>query len=92
MNLLYLPTVIGLIIKYGPYVAQADAVLKQFGPLVQQLAGALAPVIEKNFGTLKAETPGDIVIGVQSVLAGLGHVTLSGDEQDVLTHRLSQMS
>ena len=61
MNLLYLPTIIGLIIKYGPYVAQADAVLKQFGPLVQQLAGALVPVVEKNFGVLKAEAPADIV-------------------------------
>jgi hypothetical protein len=91
VNLLYLPTIIGLIIKYGPYVAQADAVLKQFGPVVQQLAGALVPVVEKNFGVLKAEAPADIVSGVQTVLAGLGHPTLSKDEQDVLTNRLSQM-
>jgi hypothetical protein len=30
MNLLYLPTIIGLIMKYGPYLSTADAVLKQF--------------------------------------------------------------
>jgi len=37
------------------YVAQADAVLKQFRFRWAQLAGALVPVVAKNFGGFKGK-------------------------------------
>jgi len=95
MNLLYLPTIIGLIMKYGPYLSTADAVLKQFSPLAQQVIGAVAPIIQKELESLHvpaATDPVGIVTGVQSILQSLGHPPLSQGEQDVLTSRLSQMS
>jgi hypothetical protein len=95
MNLLYLPTIIGLIMKYGPYLSTADAVLKQFSPLAQQVIGAVAPVIQKELANLNvpaAADPAGIVTGVQTILQSLGHPPLSPGEEDVLTNRLSQMS
>jgi hypothetical protein len=95
MNLLYLPTIIGLIMKYGPYLSTAEAVLKQFSPLAQQVIGAVAPIIQKELETLNvpaATDPASVVSGVQAVLQSLGHPALSPGEEDVLTNRLSQMS
>jgi hypothetical protein len=95
MNLLYLPTIIGLIMKYGPYLSTAESVLKQFSPLAQQVIGAVAPVIQNELENLKVPAvsdPAGIVAGVQTILQSLGHPPLSPGEEDVLTNRLSQMS
>lgn len=91
-NLLYLPTIIGIIMKYGPYLSTAEAVLKQLGPLAQEVAEALSPIVKKAAGDLDLNTPGDIISGVQTVLESIGHAPMSQDEQDVLSNRLSAMA
>jgi hypothetical protein len=83
--MLYLPTIIGFILKYGSYISTAETVLKQVGPLAQDVATALVPVVEKNFGDLKAETPADIVSGVKTILAGIGHPPLDAESESALT-------
>ena len=92
MNLLYLPTLIALAMKYGPEVIAGEKLLAQYTPLAINLLKAIAPVIRQHFGDLTRAAPPDIVDGVQQVLEHINHPTLTKDEQDVLTNRLSQMS
>jgi len=92
MNLLYLPTLIALAMKYGPEVIAGEKVLQDYTPLAVNLLKAIAPVIQQHFGGLKLTDPVNIVEGVQQVLEDIHHPALTRDEQDVLTNRLSAMS
>jgi hypothetical protein len=92
MNLLYLPTLIALAIKYGPEVSAAIAALRQYTPLAIDVVKAIAPVIQKQIGELTITSTDDIVASVHHVLLDMGHPGLSDDEADVLANRLSQMS
>jgi hypothetical protein len=92
MNLLYLPTLIALAMKYGPELAAGEKVLQDYTPLAVNLLKAVAPVIQQHVGGLKLTDPAQLVEGVQQVLEDINHPALTQDEQDVLTNRLSQMS
>ena len=45
MNLLYLPTLIGLALKYGPEALALFNVAKQYMPLAEALFNAIAPLL-----------------------------------------------
>jgi len=92
MNLLYLPTLIALAMKYGPEIVAGEKVLQDYTPLAVKLLKAITPVVQQQLGGLKLSDPANIVAGVQQVLADIRHPALTRDEQDVLTNRLSQMS
>ena len=92
MNLLYLPTLIALAMKYGPELAAGEKLLHDYTPLAVNLLKAIAPVIQQHFGGRKLTDPTHLVEGVQQVLEDINHPALTQDEQDVLTTRLSQMS
>jgi hypothetical protein len=92
MNLLYLPTLIALAMKYGPELAVGEKMLQDYTPLAVNLLKAIAPVIRQHVDGLKLSDPAHLVEGVQQVLEDINHPPLTQDEQDVLTIRLSQMS
>jgi hypothetical protein len=92
MNLLYLPTLIALAIKYGPEISAAIGVLKQYTPMMLDMVKAISPLVQNALGDAKPSTPDDIVSGVRQVLVEIGHPGLSADEAAVLANRLSQMS
>jgi len=92
MNLLYLPTLIALAMKYGPEIVAGEKVLQDYTPLAVNLLKAITPVIQQQLGGLKLSDPANVVAGVQQVLEDIHHPALTRDEQDVLTNRLSQMS
>jgi len=92
MNLLYLPTLIALAMKYGPEIVAGEKVLQDYTPLAVKLLKAITPVVQQQLGGLKLSDPANVVAGVQQVLEDIQHPALTRDEQDVLTNRLSQMS
>jgi hypothetical protein len=92
VNLLYLPTLIALAIKYGPEISAAVSVIKQYTPVMLDVVKAISPVVQNALGDTKPSTPEDIVSGVRKILVEMGHPGLSADEADVLANRLSQMS
>jgi hypothetical protein len=92
MNLLYLPTLIALAMKYGPELAAGEKMLQDYTPLAVNLLKAIAPVIQQQVGGLKLTDPAQLVAGVQQVLEDINHPTLTQDEQNALANRLSQMS
>jgi hypothetical protein len=92
VNLLYLPTLIALAIKYGPEISAAVSVIKQYTPMMLDMVKAISPVVQSVLGDAKPSTPDDIVSGVRQVLVAIGHPGLSADEADALANHLSQMS
>ena len=92
MNLLYLPTLIALAMKYGPELAAGEKMLQDYTPLAVNLLKAIAPVIRQHVDGLKLSDPAQLVEGVQQVLEDINHPTLTQDEQNALANRLSQMS
>ena len=94
MNLLYLPTIIALIAKYGPYLSELSTVAKAITPVAQELITAITPVIQKELKAANIDTTSaaSIVTGVKQVLNSLGHPPMTADEEQTLTDRLSAMT
>lgn len=93
MNLMYLPTIIALIVKYGPYISTLSTVVKAITPVAQELIAAITPIIQKQIAGLNIDTkdPSSIVAGVKHVLDGLGHPPMAPEEEQVLTDRMTTL-
>jgi hypothetical protein len=94
MNLMYLPTIISLIIKYGPYISTLSTVVKAITPVAQELIAAITPIVQKQIAGLKIDTndPSSIVAGVKQVLDSLGHPPMAPNEEQALTDRMTELS
>ena len=84
MNLLYLPTLISLALKYGP---QAIALVQTYGPAAEKLFNAIVPVVKQL-----ADSNLPHMANVERILDQIGHPPLSEDDEQVLADRLSSMS
>jgi hypothetical protein len=90
MNLLYLPTLIGLALKYGPEALALFNAAKQYTPLAEALFNAIAPILQKQFGSMADATSHDLSNAVHMVLIRLGQPGLSSAEHAVLTQTFTE--
>lgn len=90
MDLLYLPTVIGLVAKYGSYIQVVGNIINGASTIEKAFVNSIGPLVESEI----AKVPGGSTLGqtVNQVLQSIGQPQLDDAGTKALEDRLSQMS
>lgn len=82
--MLYLPTIIGLLVRYGPEAVQIAEI---YGPPAVKFAQAVWPLIKDAIDKQASERS-----NIQASLVVVGHPAPASAAEDFLTSRLSAMA
>lgn len=82
--MLYLPTIIGMLVRYGP---EAIQIAEIYGPPAVKFARAVWPLIQNEIDKHATETA-----NIRAGLAAVGHPSLDNATEEFLTSRLSAMA